>query len=565
MKKLRWQLLIIFITGLVVGILLLGEQPQSVSPQAVTPVPVKGGVYTEALVGSLLRLNPLLNFYNSTDRDVSRLIFSGLVRFDSSGSPQPDLAETLGFSQDGTIYNITLRKNALWHDGQPVTADDVLFTVDLLRKGSDIIPEDLQEFWSDVEAVKLSDQVLQFRLPEPFAPFPDYLGFGILPKHLLDGKTIDQMIDLDFNIQPVGTGPYRFDRLVIENGEIRGIVLAAFKDYYEQKPYIDEIVFRYYPNAEAALQAYRDGLVKGIAHVPVEILPDVLAEPNLSIYTARQPEIAMLLINLKNQEATPLQDVKIRRALMLGINRQAIIDKLLSGQAVIADGPILPDTWAYYNGLKRVEYNPDAARALLKEAGFTLAAEGEVVRKKDDVALRFELAYPDDEHHQAIAETIRANWTALGAEVTLAPVPYENLIKDRLETHDFQVVLADLNLTRTPDPDPYPFWDRAQAAAGQNYTQWDNPVASEYLEQGRTTVNQQERAKFYRNFQILFNQDLPALPLYYPVYTYAVDNEIQGVRVGPLFDTADRFSTVTEWFIAGRQKQDSAAVPANNP
>jgi peptide/nickel transport system substrate-binding protein len=565
MKKLRWQLLIIFLTGLVVGILLLGEQPQSVSPQAATPVPVKGGVYTEALVGSLQRLNPLLNFYNSADRDVSRLIFSGLVRFDGSGSSQPDLAETLGFSKDGTIYNVTLRKDASWHDGQQVTADDVLFTVDLLRKGSDIVPEDLQDFWKDVEAVRLSDQVLQFRLPEPFAPFPDYLGFGILPKHLLDGKTIDQMIDLDFNIQPVGTGPYRFDRLVVENGEIKGIVLSAFKNYYGQKPYIDEIVFRYYPDAAAALQAYRDGQVKGIANVPSEILPEVLAEPNLSIYTARQPEIAMLLINLKNQEAATLQDVKIRRALLLGLNRQAIIDKFLNSQAVIADGPILPDTWAYYNSLKRVEYDPDAARALLKEAGFTLAAEGDVVRKKGDVALRFELAYPDDERHQAIAEAIRANWNAIGAEVTLAPVPYENLIKDRLEARDFQVALADLNLTRTPDPDPYPFWDRGQAAGGQNYTQWENPVASEYLEQARTTVNVQERAKFYRNFQILFNQDLPALPLYYPVYTYAVDNEIQGVRVGPLFDTADRFSNISEWFIAGRQRQDNAAAPASNP
>ena len=140
MKKLRWQLLIIFLTGLVVGVLLLGEQPQAVSPQAATPAPVKGGVYTEALVGSLQRLNPLLNLNNSPDRDVSRLIFSGLVRFNSSGAPEPDLAETMGFSQDGTIYNVTLRKDARWHDGQPVTADDVIFTVDLLRKGADIIP-----------------------------------------------------------------------------------------------------------------------------------------------------------------------------------------------------------------------------------------------------------------------------------------------------------------------------------------------------------------------------------------------------------------------------------------
>ncbi len=565
MKKLRWQLLIIFITGLVVGILLLGEQPQAASPTAATLAPVKGGVYTEAMVGSLQRLNPLLNFYNGADRDISRLIFSGLVRFDSSGSPQPDLAETMGFSQDGTIYNVTLRKNARWQDGQPVTAADVLFTVDLIRKGSDIVPTDLQDFWKDVEAVKLSDQVIQFRLPEPFAPFPDYLGFGILPKHLLDGKTIDQMIDLNFNIQPVGSGPYRFDRLVVENGEIKGVVLAAFKDYYGQKPYIDEIIFRYYGSAAAALQAYRDGQVKGIANVTPEILPDVLAEPNLAIYTARQPEITMLLMNVKSQSATALQDVKVRQALLLGLNRQAIVDQLLNGQAVVADGPILPGSWAYYDGLKRVEYDPDAARAALKDAGYTLAAEGDQVRKKGDAALRFELVYPDDAQHQDIAQYIRENWTALGVEVTLAPVPYDALLNDRLEARDYQVALVDLNLARTPDPDPYPFWDQGQAAGGQNYTQWDSRIASEYLEQARTTVNMQERTKYYRNFQILFNQELPALPLYYPVYTYAVDREVQGVRVGPLFDTADRFLNVTEWFLTGQRKPENAAAPAVKP
>ena len=265
-----------------------------------------------------------------------------------------------------------------------------------------------------MEAVRLSDNVVQFRLPEPFAPFADYLGFGILPKHLLNGKTIDQMIDLNYNIQPVGSGPFRFDRLVVENGEIKGIVLKAFKDYYGQKPYIDEMVFRYYPDSPAVLQAYRDGQVQGIARVSPEILPQVLAEPKLAVYTAREPEMSMVLFNLKSQDAPFLQDPKIRRALLLGLNRQGIVDKLLNGQAVVSDGPILPDTWAYYDGLKRVEYDPDTARSLLKEAGYVLAAEGDVVRKKGDVPLRLELAYPDNEHHQAIAESIRANWNAIG-------------------------------------------------------------------------------------------------------------------------------------------------------
>lgn len=564
MKKLRWQLLIIFVTGLVVGILLLGEQPQ---PRTTSPLetvqPVEGGVYTEALVGAFSRLNPLLNTYNSPDREVSRLIFGGLIRFDPNGAPRPDLAESWGPSQDGTLYNVTLREKAVWHDGQPVTSDDVLFTIELIRQGSDIIPVDLQDFWKDVEVVRLSDKALQFRLPGAFAPFPDYLSFGILPRHLLDGKSIDDMIDMNFNLEPVGTGPYRFQRLIVEEGVIQGVVLAAFEDYYGEKPYIDEMIFRYYPDAVAAMQAYRDGQVQGIGEVTPEILQDVLSEPGLSIFTARRPELSMVMFNIKNPETTFFDDEQVRQALLVGLNRQAIIDRVLNGQAVIADGPILPGTWAYYDELKRVEYDPEAAKTKLKDAGYVLAEEGDAVRKKDEVALRFELLYPDDAQHQAIAEVIRSNWSILGVEVLLQPTPYESLLKDRLELRDYQAALVDLNLSRLPDPDPYPFWDQGQAAGGQNYTQWENRIGSEYLEQARVTVNMIDRAKFYRNFQIIFAQELPALPLYYPVYTYAVDREIQGVRVGPLFDSSDRFSNVNEWFISGRQQE--VVAPASNP
>jgi len=297
MKKFRWQLLIIFVTGLVVGILLLSEQPEPVLVES-TSEPVKGGVYTEALVGSLVRLNPLMNYYNSADRDVSRLIFSGILRFDGSGAPQPDLAETWGASKDGTLYNITIKETAVWHDGEPVTADDVIFTVELLRQGSDIIPMDLQDFWKDVEVVRLDNRVLQFRLPEAFAPFPDYLTFGILPKHLLDGKSLDAMIDMQYNIQPVGSGPFRFDHLVVEEGQIKGIVLAAFDGYYGQKPYIDEIVFRYFPDSLSAMDAYKNGEVQGIGTVTGDILSPVLAETELSVFSARKPELGMVLFNL---------------------------------------------------------------------------------------------------------------------------------------------------------------------------------------------------------------------------------------------------------------------------
>jgi peptide/nickel transport system substrate-binding protein len=171
------------------------------------------------------------------------------------------------------------------------------------------------------------------------------------------------------------------------------------------------------------------------------------------------------------------------------------------------------------------------------------------VLQKDDRILAFTLLYPDDEEHRLAAEMIQAFWKELNILVTIEGITYDQLIQERLANRDYQAALVDLNLAQSPDPDPYPFWDTAMAENGQNYTQWDNRIASEYLEQARITIDFAERERLYRNFQILFVQELPALPLYYPVYNYAVDQQVQGVRMGPLFDASDRFATISEWFL----------------
>jgi peptide/nickel transport system substrate-binding protein len=173
------------------------------------------------------------------------------------------------------------------------------------------------------------------------------------------------------------------------------------------------------------------------------------------------------------------------------------------------------------------------------------------VRSKDGIELRFELLYPDNETHRALAVMIQQNWEALGAAVEIRGVPYSELIDSYLNPRSYQAVLIDLDLSWTPDPDPYPFWDQVQATGGQNYSQWDNFVASDYLEQARITTNLIDRSLFYRNFQVVFEEELPALPLFYPVYNFAVSKQIQGVTIGPLFDTSDRFMTVKDWYIIG--------------
>jgi len=549
MKRLRWQLLIVVLALVAIAVLLFSQKPV-VETVSEVPEPVAGGAYTEALIGEFSRFNPVLDFYNSVDRDVDRLLFSSLIRFDATGLAQSDLAESWGVSRDGTVYNVSINPNARWHDGEPVTAADVVFTVDLLRSPELPIPDDLLRLWEDVEVEALDDHLLQFRLPEPFAPFLDYLTFGILPAHLLEGLTPDELIDAPFNLAPVGSGPFRFETMIVEEGQIAGVSLAAFDDYYNGRPFIDEINFRYFADSAAALEAYRAEEIQGISQLTPEAFEGTSLDESLNLYTGRLPKLSIIFLNLDNPNVPFFQDTNIRRALLMGLNRQRMIDRVLDGQAAIADGPILPNTWAYYEGIQRVPYDPEQAVKIIKEAGYTFPAEGGTTRVNEDgESLSFTLVHPDTPEHTALAELIQENWQELGVEVKLSAVPYDDLIDGYLDTRVYQAALVDISLARTPDPDPYPFWHQTQAASGQNYSMWNDRQASEYLEQARIIVDPAERARLYRNFQVRFSNELPSLPLYNPMYTYAVDQQVQGVRMGPLFDTSDRFATITSWYL----------------
>jgi peptide/nickel transport system substrate-binding protein len=564
MKQLRWQILVVLVTLAIVAVLLFSQQSPSITGP-ILPQPEQGGVYTEGLVGSLGRLNPLLDWNNAADRSINRLLFTGLVRFDEHGLPQADLAEAWGVAQDGTVYNFSIRQNAVWHDGTPVTSDDVLFTIDRIKSAGSLYPQDIKDLWGKIEVEKLSDKVLKFTLPEPFVPFMDYLTFGVLPKHLLELVPADQMPDAEFNINPVGTGPYKFDHLIVDNGQITGVVLTVSDTYYGTAPFIEQVVFRYYESSADAMDAYQQGDVLSISQITADVLSTALEEPNLSVYTSRLPQISFVLFNLNNPEVAFLQDTKLRRALMLSIDRPYIVNRFLQGQAVITDGPILPSSWAYHDGTEHFEYNPDESVNILKAEGYVIPAEGGDVRAKEGTSLSFTMLHPDDEVHTKIAETIRDEWAAIGVGVQLQAVPYDKLATDFLASRKYHAALVDLNLARTPDPDPYPFWHQAEATGGQNYTQWDNRAASEYLEQARVTADYTMRTRLYRNFQVVFSKELPALPLFAPVYSYGVDSQVQGVQVAPLYDPSDRLATFTSWYLLTRRALEQTDVPTTSP
>lgn len=554
MKRFRWQILIAAAGVILVLLLILALRGTSTPILPATP-DTRGGEYSEALIGGMQRLNPVLDVRNAPDRDVDRLVFSGLLRFDSTGVPIPDLAEGWMITE-GTEYTFRIRADAVWHDGEPVTAQDVVYTFGLIQDADYPGPKDLAALWRSVKVEALTAKEVRFTLSEPYSPFLDYLTTGLLPYHLLKGVGVKELDTLPFNLKPVGSGPFRVETLILEGESIHGVTLLPFDKYYGTKPALEKIDLLYYPTRSAAFEALQSGAVKGLGGLTSDELHTVLAGDTWNVYSARLPQASVVFLNLKNEDVPFLTDRNVRRALLMATDRQRIIDDILAGQAVPAAGPVLPGTWAEDPNLLPLEYNPDEAARLLDKAGWAIP-EGATpgtdayvrMNEKGDAALAFTLVYAEDPRQKEIASALQAQWAAVGVRVSLQAANLRSLLDDHLTPRTYQAALVDLNLAPYPDPDPYPFWHQTQSPDGQNYSQLDDRAISELLEEARTTMDREERARLYRTFQFRFAYQMPALFLWHPVYSYTVDARIAGVTFGPLFDTSDRLNTICDWYV----------------
>jgi len=554
MKRFRWQILVAVAGVVAILLLLLAVKGPVLRPNTPAVQAVRGGTYREALVGSLQRLNPVLDSYNQPDRDVDRLIFSGLVGFDSTGAPIPDLAEGWVIGDDGLSYTVILRPDVTWHDGEPITSSDVLYTYGVLQDKNYPGPPDLARLWRSVKVSALDNRTVVFTLPEPFAPFLDFLSQGLLPEHLLRDVSAADLAGQTFNISPVGSGPFRLDHLLVEQDRITGLVLKPNENHYGPKAYLEEVEFRYFPSVEAAFGALEAGQVMGLGGLTPPLVERALRLSTLQMFSAREPRMALVFFNLKNEEVPFFASREVRRALLLAVNRQRIVDSVLFGQAVLAAGPLLPGSWAADPAITPEAYDPLQAERMLETAGWKLptgatAGDASYVRTKEETPLRFSLAHPDDAVHTRTAQMLQTMWAEVGVQVDLLAVPAGSLVGDYLAPRSYQAVLADLSLARFPDPDPYTFWHQTQISSGQNYSQLDDRSISEVLEIARTEPNPANRAKLYRSFQYRFNYQVPALVLWYPTYSYALDVRLNGVRLGPLVDASDRLTSLSQWYL----------------
>ena len=561
MRKIIWQLVIALGGLLLVLGLLLGQTPD---PEATFVQPVHGGSFAEGVVGQSVRLNPLLDRGNQVDRDINRLLYGALVRFNSFGDPVPELAESFAVSADATLYNFTIRDDAVWHDGEPVTSDDVIYTYSKFSEEGYSAPEDLKQLWAEVQIVRLDEKNVQFQLPERFAPFMDYMTVGLLPDHLLRGVDGESLIDHPFNLEPIGSGPFRFEKFQRdENGDVIGVSLTAFEEYVLGSPFLERVEFLFFENSEQALQAFQEGEIDGIGQVSDDILEMALAQPGLNLHSVRSPSTTVVFLNTQHPDKSYLGEKNFRQALMMAIDRERMIGELLEGQGLIASGPILPGHWAAASNLEPLPFDVAAAEGLLAGLGWEipigiLPGAPEYVRTDGEKPLSLQLAHLDEPLYFSIAQMLRSSWQKVGIDVELVSFPAQTILSDMLIPREFDAVLTELDASQTADPDPYSFWHDSQAETGQNYSGFEDRNISIWLEQARVTANKERRQELYRDFQFRFRDQVPALMLYHPIFTYAISSDVQGASVGPIFDPSDRFANIGDWFLLVRRGFSSA-------
>lgn len=509
--------------------------------------PAEGGTYIEGLLQSPQFLNPVLAFNNDTDVNLNRLIFSGLLRLDENLLLIPDLAESYQVSPDQKIFTVVLKENLKWHDGENLTIDDVIFTYQTIQNSQYNSPH--YGKFQGVEIKKINDNTIQFILATPYAQFLQNLTIGIIPRHIWQTIPPANSRLAEANLKPIGSGPYKFKKLLKDkNGTLISYTFEKFADYHLNKAYIETLQFKFYPDLTNAVDAFQKQNIDGLEFIPKNRKPDLSQIKDAVFHTFSLPQYTAVFFNYNKNEQ--LKSLGVRQALALALNKEEIISDALANEAQIINGPILPGLIGYHENIKIYNYNITAADELLEKEGWKISTQedGTKIRKKSEEVLEITLTTVDVADNISVAEKIRDMWQAIGVRVNLEIIPKKIIEQDIISPRNYQAIL--FGEIMGADPDPFPFWHSTKRQTpGVNLTNFGNKQADALLEKGRTTTDEAARSELYIQFQDILINELPAIFLYSPTYTYPVNKKIKGITQTNITSPADRFNGITNWYI----------------
>ena len=500
-----------------------------------------GGVYVEGVIGNISTLNPLLAA-SEPEQAVSRLLFSSLYNYDVTGALHTDLAESMTVKDD-KVYTIKLR-NAAWHDGKKLTAEDVVYTINLIKNPQ--VRSPLRVNWLDISARAIDDSTVEFMLPAVYAGFSHALTFPVIPKHILQSVSPSSMREADFSSNPVGSGPFAVKRVqTSESTSSTDVVrMEPNTKYYGAVSTLSRLELRAYGNESLLVKAVNSGEVSAASGLSLSAADNIKSKQ----YSTKHWLLNKGVYLLMNNRSQTLQDARVRQALRYATDTSSI-------RATVGDNVARLDTPILQSQIAQKlpaapDYNLDKAKALLKEAGWTYN-QGQW-KGKDGRPLTVAVTTSSGrDEYKKIVDALKQQWSKLGVDVQLREIDTSStttsFVQSVLQPRDYDALLYELELGA--DPDVFAYWHSSQASAsGYNFANYSNRTVDNDLVGGRSRTNSALRAAKYIQFVNQWLNDAPAIGLYQSVGSYVLNNGASIVEPrGSLNTMNDRYADVTTW------------------
>ena len=500
-----------------------------------------GGVYVEGVIGNISTLNPLLAA-SEPEQAVSRLLFSSLYNYDVTGALHTDLAESMTVKDD-KVYTIKLR-NAVWHDGKKLTAEDVVYTINLIKNPQ--VRSPLRVNWLDISARAIDDSTVEFMLPAVYAGFSHALTFPVIPKHILQSVSPSSMREADFSSNPVGSGPFAVKRVqTSESTSSTDVVrMEPNTKYYGAVSTLSRLELRAYGNESLLVKAVNSGEVSAASGLSLSAADNIKSKQYSTKHWLFNKGVYLLM----NNRSQTLQDARVRQALRYATDTSSIRATVGDNVARL-DTPILQSQIAQKLPVAP-DYNLDKAKALLKEAGWTYNQGQWKGKDGRPLAVAVTTSSGRDEYKK-IVDALKQQWSKLGVDVQLREIDTSStttsFVQSVLQPRDYDALLYELELGA--DPDVFAYWHSSQASAsGYNFANYSNRTVDNDLVGGRSRTNSALRAAKYIQFVNQWLNDAPAIGLYQSVGSYVLNNGASIVEPrGSLNTMNDRYADVTTW------------------
>ncbi len=496
-------------------------------------VPAYGGTLVEGGVGSPRFINPLLAI-SDADNDLTTLTYAGLMGISGGGSLVPVLAQSYTVSPDGKTYTFTLRPNAQFSNGMPVTAQDVVYTVEKAQDPALKSPEYAD--WAGIGVTAVDPHTVRFTLPRPYAPFLELTTLGILPSELWKGASVEDFPFSQLETHPVGAGPFMVTSVSRNSsGLITNVTLAENPHYPLGRPYLGGLQFKFYSRIEDLASALKNGAIESAYGIST---PGALLAPYSRIFG----------VFLNPSENQAYSQPAVREALSLAIDRQALVQNVLGGYATAIMGPVPPGSGITQAAIPSAANYTAAAAQVLERAGWSYDSNAREWKNGKLTLQNITLRTSNASELKNVALAVQRDWQQLGVTVSVELYEPGDLSQNVIQPRAYDALLYGEVIGRSQDL--YAFWNsQEQNNPGLNVALYANKSVDALLEDARTNPNPKARLSDLQQIEITIASDYGAVFLYAPDFVYSVPAGLRGVKLPQIAAPADRFANVSKWYL----------------